>query len=366
LPQVAGTVSYARGTYNGRTNLDGSLEVTANTRDNFSAGLRVTQLIWDFGQVWNQKEAAKENAHVQEQNQHVTELEITYNVRSAFLTAGANKALVDVARATLGNQERHRAQIQGFVEVGTRPPIDLAQARTDVANAKLALIRAENNYASAKAELSRSMGTPQRNDFEVSSALPGAEDSETASLEALVGVAEHQRPEFAAMRAQLNAQQATLRSIRGQYGPALNATASGDYSGFDMSKLAPNFSLGVALNWPIFQGGLTNSRMEEGHAIVRQLEAQLDTLRQDLRVALTQAELSIGAAQAALVAADELVELAKERLTLAEGRYQTGVGNTIELGDAELALRDAQTQRVSAQYDLATARTILHRTLGRP
>jgi outer membrane protein len=122
----------------------------------------------------------------------------------------------------------------------------------------------------------------------------------------------------------------------------------------------------VTLTWPIYQGGITDSRMTEAHALIRSIEAQLETARQDLRVAITQADLSIKAAQAALVAADELVQLARERVALAEGRYQTGVGNTIELGDAELALRDAQTQRVSAQYDLATARAGLHRALGRP
>ena len=90
-----------------------------------------------------------------------------------------------------------------------------------------------------------------------------------------------------------------------------------------------------------------------------------NVFEQDLRVAVTQATLGIRAAQAALIAADELVQLAKERVALAEGRYQTGVGNTIELGDAELALRDAQTQRVTAEYDLALARALLHRTLGR-
>jgi outer membrane protein len=83
-------------------------------------------------------------------------------------------------------------------------------------------------------------------------------------------------------------------------------------------------------------------------------------------VAVEQAGLSIRAATAALEVADDLVQLAKDRVTLAEGRYQAGVGNTIELGDAELALRDAQTQRVSAAYDLALARALLHRTLGRP
>ncbi len=42
----------------------------------------------------------------------------------------------------------------------------------------------------------------------------------------------------------------------------------------------------------------------------------------------------------------------RDRLRLAEGRYTTGVGSIIELGDAQVALTTAAAQRVSAQYQL--------------
>jgi len=374
LPQLTGNAAYARGLINSPLTSGGVPAGVGNEgdppperpRDLFTASLRASQLLWDFGQAYYAMEAADDNATASEQNQRATELDITFNVRSSYLSAGANRALVDVASATLSNQERHLAQIQGFVEVGTRPPIDLAQSRTDVANAKLALIRAQNNYQLAKAQLSRAMGTPKRTDYEVSAILPEAEVSENVSLDELVNMAERERPEFAALQAQIAAQTNTLRSIQGQYGPTLNAVGSLDERGYALSDMRTNLSVGVNLTWNIFQGGVTNSRVSEARALIAQLNAQLETLQQDLRVAVTQAELAIHAAEAALVAADELVQLAKERITLAEGRYETGVGNIIEMGDAELALRDAQTQRVTAQYDLATARAQLHRTLGRP
>ena len=51
--------------------------------------------------------------------------------------------------------------------------------------------------------------------------------------------------------------------------------------------------------------------------------------------------------------------------TLAEGRYQAGVGNIIELGDAQVAQTSAAAQAVQAEYNLATARAQLGRALGR-
>ena len=363
LPQITGSASYSRGTSNGP--LATQSRTSLSTRDNFAAGVRATQLIYDFGQSTQQKEAARSSASAQEQNERAQALEIAFNVRTAYLTAAANRALTDVASATLANQERHLAQIQGFVEVGTRPPIDLAQARTDVANARLAVLRAQNAYAGAKAELSRAMGVPSDRDFEVVVEVPAAEEGEDTSIDALVQQAEKQRPEFAALQRQVEAQEATLRSIRGQYGPSLNLTGSVDEAGYRLTSLATNFSAGVNLTWPIFQGGVTNARVDEATATLTGIQAEFEALRADVRLSVTQAVLGLSAAREALAVATELVELARERLRLADGRYQTGLGNAIELGDAELSLRDAQTQRVTADYDLAQARALLHRSLGR-
>jgi len=66
----------------------------------------------------------------------------------------------------------------------------------------------------------------------------------------------------------------------------------------------------------------------------------------------------------ALAAAEILVQNAHERLSLAEGRYQTGVGSIIEQGDAQLQLTSAQQQRVQAEFNLSTARAALLNALG--
>jgi outer membrane protein len=65
------------------------------------------------------------------------------------------------------------------------------------------------------------------------------------------------------------------------------------------------------------------------------------------------------------VGAGEAQANAKVRLQLAEGRYQTGIGNIIELSDAQVGLTAASTQIVSADFQLATARAQLIQALGR-
>ena len=55
-------------------------------------------------------------------------------------SGGGGRALVVVAKETLDNLQKHLDQIEGFVKAGTRPEIDLAQARTDLANGRVSVI----------------------------------------------------------------------------------------------------------------------------------------------------------------------------------------------------------------------------------
>ena len=92
----------------------------------------------------------------------------------------------------------------------------------------------------------------------------------------------------------------------------------------------------------------------------------MDGLRQSVRLDVDQARLAVRASKAALAASGDAVTNARERLKLAEGRYQAGVGNAIELGDSQVALTSALAQQVQADQKLAAARAQLLRALGRP
>ncbi len=119
-------------------------------------------MIWDFGQTPNRWRAARARAVALGDNARATRLEAIADVRTAYFRASAQKSLVGVARQTLANRQRHLEQIRGFVHAGTAPDIDLAQAVADEANARVQVIRAENGYAVARAQLNQAMGIDRR------------------------------------------------------------------------------------------------------------------------------------------------------------------------------------------------------------
>ncbi|MFL5306099.1 MAG: TolC family protein [Polyangia bacterium] len=371
LPQLNGTASYTRATSNFVPQPGGTVPLAAQGATSWATdplwrfGLSASQLVYDFGETINRWKAANVAADAADVSVHATEAQVAYNARVAFFTARAAKDMVRVARETLANQEKHLQQVQGFVEVGTHPAIDLSQARADRATAQLQLINAENNYAVGKAMLNQAMGIERSVDYDLADdALPAIE-GEDAPVESLVDDAKRTRPDMASLRLNLTSQELGLRSAHDMNWPNLSLSGSVNESGPELERMTWNFSGLVLLSIPFLQGGAIQAQVRQARGQVQQAQAQLETQRQQVRLDVEQARLGIRAARGAIAAAEDALVNTRDRLRLAEGRYATGVGSIIELGDAQLAATSAAAQKVQAEYQLSTARAQLLKALGR-
>jgi outer membrane protein len=371
LPQVTGNASYQRASRHASvtsTPLGGGAPVTSSGTSSsnlYSLGLTATGLLYDFGATSGKWQAAKAALQSQEQVERNYLLRVAYNVRAAYFAAAAAFALVEVATQNLANQELHLNQIQGFVEFGKRPEIDLAQARTDRANARVQLINAQVGYDSAKAALNQAIGVEETIDFEVVEPGEALVEGENDEIDDLVGQALKARPDLLALARQIDAQELLTKGLRGGYAPSLSATAGLTESGPALDALDWGFRGMLSLNWQIYSGGMTNAQVRESRASAVALRAQYDMQRQQIRLELDQARLSVRAAKASVEAAREATANARVRLTLAEGRYQAGVGSVLELSDSQLAFTGAAAQEVQARFNLASARAKLLLALGR-
>jgi outer membrane protein len=360
FPEVSADAGYGRATANAPPG--GSRWDTFNR---FDFGLRLDQVIYDFGRTSRRIDAADARAEAEADDARATLLAIERDVRVSYFDASAARALLEVARETLAVNERHVREIEAFVAAGARAEIDLAQARTDRANARVDLVTAENAYAAAKARLGQAIGTAAGSAWEVGDEAMDAIAGEDGALDALVVQALRMRPELAGLERHRRAQEFTLRAIRGDYFPTLGASASASEGGQELDDMRWNLGIGVSLRWVLFAGGITSAQADEASAELARLEAETDAVVQRIRFEVEEARLGVRAAKAVREAAEEAVHNARERLRLAEGRYQTGVGSALELGDAQVDLSSALAQRVKAENSLASARARLLAALGK-
>jgi outer membrane protein len=393
LPQVSGTASYQRTTNNfpsggssvgtntgtatgtgtatntgtgttTSTGTTGSNHGSFDTSNYFQFRVTASQLIYDFGQTTGKWNAAKTTARSQSDSESRTAQQVSFNVRAAYYNAAATYALVKVAQDGLTNQEAHLVQAQGFVRAGTQPEIALAQALTNRATARVQLITAQNAHDVAKAQLNQAMGVEGPIDYQVEVPVVDPVPGEDKSTDELLPTAIKARPDLQALADQIRAQEFTIGATRGGYYPGLSAIMSLSDAGPAVDNLAWNWYGMLSLTWPIFGGGITNEQVREARATAIVLRGQYEIQHQQIRLDLEQARLAVRAAKASEEATHEAAVNAREQLRLAEGRYQAGVGNMIELGDSQVAMTTASAQEVQAHFSLATARAQLVLALG--
>jgi outer membrane protein len=364
LPQVSASATYQAGLGSGGTP-DPTDPGLIRTTNGLRVGATASQLIYDFGRTTGRWRSAGQSAEAQEATEAQTQRDVLANVSTAYFTALAQQALVGVAQETLENVQAHLSQARAQVEVGTRAEIDLLQQQTDVSNARLQLIQARNAYATSKAQLNQAMGQEGPTDYTVQEVSVAPVEGEERPLDALVETAFEARPDLVASAHQLRAQELNISATRGGYWPSLSAQVSASETGLVPAEAQWGLNGQLALSWSLFQGGVTGAQVREQEANLRGLQAQRDSLRQQVRLEVERAQLDVHAALESVTAAEEALTNARARLRMAEGRYEQGVGNIIELSDAQLDATNAAAQRVQASYDLARARTELQRALGR-
>ena len=80
---------------------------------------------------------------------------------------------------------------------------------------------------------------------------------------------------------------------------------------------------------------------------------------------ILQSQLNYTESQRQLEIAKLALEIAEENSRLAEKRYEAGVGTTIEVSDAQVALEEAKYNELSARYNLYLAGIQYEKSLGR-
>jgi outer membrane protein len=373
LPQINGSAQYQRTTANFAprpgfvqqgVNTPPSGGWSAQTYNFYTFSATATQLIFDFGLTSNRWRAAASSRDAASWNRRVIENQTLLAVRRAFFTGRAQRDLVAVADDGVRNQEKHLEQSVALVKAGIRPDIDTATVRTALANARVQLVNAQNNYAVAQAQLAQAMGIELTGMFTLADDDMVVVSGEDGGPGSLTGRALEARPELANLASQVHAQALTVDALRGGYGPSLGAIANAQETGSSFDRLVPNWYVGLTLTWAILQGGYTHGQVREAKGNLMGLSGQAAAQRLQVEVDVEQGRLAVQAAKATITAAEEALVNAKDQLSLAEARYKQGLGSVIELDDAQVAYTTAAAQQVQAKYGLAAARAQLLAALG--
>lgn len=297
----------------------------------------------------------------------VAEQDLILRVAQAYfdvLLAQDSVNYVATQKAAVGEQ---LAQAKRNFEVGTATITDTheAQARYDMITAQE--IAAANDLEVRRRALERLSGARRVNPTPLQADIP-LDPPQPAAVEQWIQRATDQSPELKAQRALSEAARSDIERARSAKLPVIDAVANhsdqraggGIFGGIDTRAT----SIGLQLNYQIFEGGARDSRVRE--AIANQERAQQAHADAERRVELAarQAYLGVTSGVAQVRALEQALTSSQASMDSTRLGFEVGVRTSVDVLNAQQQLTSARRELAQARYNYLLSRLRLEAAAG--
>ena len=364
-PNVTGNLTGSQGNNLSRI---GAGDLSASRLFNrFGQGVVIRQLITDSGRTSNLVGSSRLQAQAAAQTAQATRYDVLLQVNRSYFDVLHAQAVVKVAEQTVSARQLLSDQVTELARNSLKSQLDVSFAEVNVSQAKLLLVRAQDNVQQALAELGRAMGSDQPANYQLAEEpLPSGPP---ATADQLVAQAIGNRPELASLRFSRDANYKFADAEKDLSRPTVSVAAVGGFVPFintPTTSPIPAEYEGIAANVsiPVFNGHLFSARREaalqRAMASDQRLRDQQQQISRDVRVAWA----STNDAFQRIDVTAQFLRQAALALDLAQGRYTLGLSSIVELTQAQLNLTEAEIENLSAKYDYQTQYSALQYTIG--
>ncbi|HUW00546.1 MAG TPA: TolC family protein [Gallionella sp.] len=353
-----------------RINLEGILRsgratigVPDFTSDN-SVRLIARKTLYDFGRSSNAEQAAEFELQARE-----ADLTTTLAQRRLYIMARYFDVLLADMQYTVDNELMavyyvNYDQGKDRLAQGEISSVELAKLESSYQDILLKRNASAQQQRITRAMLANAMNRPGvlPDDLE-DPKLPGNQRA-LPDYQTLLPIMLRNNPRLHAQQELLAASQERISSLRAENGPTLDAEVeAADYS--RPATTRNNYSAGLILSWPLYQGNRSDSRVARELARFNKLQAGAEKLKMDLTQALLETCLDITQLQStAREAARKYTDYRDLQLERSRGLYELELKSN--LGTSMSETSDATLRARRNEYQLALSFARLEALLGKP
>ena len=327
--------------------------------NNFLTGVGVDQYLYDFGRVRGRIEQSRFEANAASDQSRTTDLQLIFIASQRYFALLAAEQKVKVyQKAILQRTEQlHEADVKAAASLVSQ--IDVLTAQAQLSRAKLDLVQAENLRDVAKIALDDAMSIgPNPPAYELTDVMNY--QTVAGDPESYFSDAKRRRPDLKAIELMAQSMGAQIQEVRSDYFPTFHAVAGYESMGTGLPA-ANNYHAGLLVTWPIFNGFLTDYQLSEMRAHRKAILYAIDDLTQHIWLEVNSAYVDLKTSIERIHQAEKTLAASSGQLELAEKRYTAGLGNIIELTDAERLFVQDDAAYVDALYSYSVARAELDR-----
>ena len=346
----------------GRTTFAGDYDYWDNRSTTQTVGLSLTKTLYDTGVNRLNREIRAENIKSVQESERQAQITVAADAKRAYYDLVLKILNRDVEQEKLRNLEEHLRTAKGIYDVGNSSYIEVTKAEADLS--RVSLLTAENNILTSQESLKAAMGV---SDFDIVNLTLATElflPARAGELENLLEIAMADRSDYRKMAYTLKQDELSIKVAARGNAATITGSLGTDYTKREGQSATTDYNAAINVNIPVADGGLTKAQTEAARAQLEQDLAEEERLRQTITKELRSSALSLTNAIDRVRSSEATVKYAEENLTLAQGRYEVGVGNMLEVSDAVSSLASSRYAFYQALYDAQIARTNLDEAMG--
>ncbi|MCM8814342.1 MAG: TolC family protein [Candidatus Omnitrophica bacterium] len=317
-PQLTGNAGFRRSgdAFDGISGDEGT--------DEYSYGLGIQQVLFDGFKKINAVYTARETTRAARAGYRFTSTTVRLNLRTAFINLLKAQEFVKVSAEIVSIRRENLELIALRYRSGLEHEGALLTAQANVAQAEFEQDQARREVDVAQRQLSKEMGRGDFNPFSVSGEFAVSENvRQTPDFEKLI----KDNPSLLQAAAEKNAAAFNLKSASGDRAPQIAGSLAVDKVGTAWPPRDEQWTAGVRVSLPLFEGGLRQAQVVQARALYRQAQARELSAHERVRAELAQAWARVQDALQAEAVQRKALAAAAKRAEIAAAQYSTGFIN---------------------------------------
>lgn len=359
---------------------------TNSTAFNVNAGLSSNVTLFDGLRNIHQLNRAKMNAISNQYRLDNLKDDIRLNVANAYLMVLSSKEQLKTFKAQYAITEQDLKKTKELVESGVLPRGDLLEIEATAANQQQQIVNGEGSVLIARVNLAQLLQITDYENFDIAEeefAIPPS-DILKNSPKVIFDKALTFRNDIKFSKSNVDLAEQDLKIAKGAYLPTLGAFFQYGSRYSDVTQIpdgnggvyTPNFtdqmwifdgiSYGAQLNVPIFNGWSTRNNVKRSKISLEKAKLQFEQTKLDLENSIQQAYVDVGTFEKAYEAALKTLEARTLAYDYAKERYDNGLMNAFDFGQAQARVDNARADVIRTKYDYIFRLKILEFYFGLP
>ncbi|WP_292009891.1 TolC family protein [Chryseobacterium sp.] len=386
LPSVSGSMSNS-------ASFGQTLYVNTSVRnDNFSnsSNLSANILVYNNGRLEKTIRKTEYDVEASQYDIETVRNNISLQIAQEYLNTLLNKEIVKISRSAVENAQKQYDRSKITTDVGTTAQTVLAEAEAALAREKQNLKTAEINTSRSLFSLAQLLQLPDYKNFDVEDVnIPDELTPELRSVDEVLTTAYETQPQIKAAESRIRSAEAQTEVAKTSFWPTITASAgvgsfynnrlNTNITGVDefgniayernfFQQYKDNFgqNIGVSLNVPIFNKGITKLQVEQSKINESIAKNTFDQQKQSVRESVQKAQFDVDANYEAYLAAVEAAKSSKLSLDFADKSYAAGRTTIFDLNIARNNYANAAGSVAQAKFNYLFSLKLLNFYAGIP